>query len=57
LGWALAFPLGLQSDGIWFGMASSNVICGVVALVLLAGKRWLRPRIKVKEPVELPADA
>ena len=57
LGWALAFPLGLQSDGIWFGMASSNVICGVIALVLLAGKRWLRPRIEVETPAEASANA
>jgi len=56
LGWVLAFPLGLQSDGIWIGMASSNVICGLISLVLLSGKRWLRARIDTAKPAEATVD-
>jgi len=54
LSWLLAFPFGMQSDGIWIGMSLSNVIIGSVSIPFLLSKRWQRPRIETtsaEEPV------
>jgi len=45
LGYLLAFPMGLQSDGIWVGMCASNVIIGAISVPFLMSKLWLRARI------------
>ena len=42
LSYLLAFPVGWQADGVWLGMSLSNVIGGLVASLLLIGKRWQR---------------
>jgi len=42
LSYLLAFPLGLQSTGVWLGMSLSNVVSGLLALGLLASRRWQR---------------
>jgi len=46
LSWLLAFPMGMQSDGIWIGMSLSNVIIGSISIPFLLSKRWQRPRIE-----------
>ena len=50
VGWLLAFPWGMQSDGIWIGMSVSNVICGMISIPLLTSRRWLRSRIHNESP-------
>jgi len=42
LSWALAFPLSMQTDGVWLGMSLSNVVSGLVALGFLASRSWQR---------------
>ena len=42
LSYLLAFPVGWQADGVWLGMSLSNVVSGLVAAALLAGRGWQR---------------
>jgi putative MATE family efflux protein len=42
LSYILAFPVGWQADGVWLGMSLSNVISGLIAAGLLAGRSWQR---------------
>jgi len=44
-GWLLAFPLKMQSDGIWIGMSLSNIIIGSISIPFLLSRQWLRARI------------
>lgn len=54
LGWLLAIPLGMQSDGVWIGMSLSNIIGGIVAIFFLISPSWQR---SVVEPEEEPPEA
>ncbi|MFC2077903.1 MATE family efflux transporter [Candidatus Bipolaricaulota bacterium] len=57
IGWFLAFPWGLQSDGIWIGMSASNVICGLISIPLLTSRRWMRPRIHAEKSEDGTAES
>lgn len=57
LGWFLAFPWGMQSDGIWIGMSASNVIIGALSIPFLMSRRWLRPRIHNEKTPDAPAES
>ena len=52
VGWLLAFPWGMQSDGIWIGMSLSNVVCGMISIPLLTSRRWLRSRIHSEDTAD-----
>jgi len=56
LAWFLAFPAGLQSDGVWLGMSASNIICGLASLPMLLSRRWMRARIHVDALPEVPEE-
>jgi len=45
----ISFLLGIGADGIWIGMALSNVMIGITALAWLARGRWERSVIR-EEP-------
>jgi len=51
-GWLLAFPLKMQSDGIWIGMSLSNVIIGSISIPFLLSSRWMRARIHTDDDAE-----
>jgi putative MATE family efflux protein len=52
LAYVLAFPLGMQANGVWWGMSLSNVIAGLVALGFLGGRGWQRSVIESTESVD-----
>ncbi len=43
--WYLAYYLGMHDTGLWIGMALSNYITGLIAMVWLFSWRWLKPVI------------
>ncbi len=51
LAFLFALYLGWQSDGVWIGMATSNVIAALVALVLLSTGIWKKKVIEKKDKV------
>lgn len=42
LSWALAFRLGMGSDGVWLGMSLSNVVSGLASVAWLSTRSWQR---------------
>ncbi len=58
LSYALAFIVGLQADGVWWGMSASNVIAGLAAVGFLISHRWQRAVIDHDDVGRVPqADA
>jgi len=51
LAYLFAFPLRMQSDGVWWGMSLSNIASGLAALALVIGGGWQR---SIVEPPEEP---
>ena len=56
LGWFLAFPMGMQSDGVWIGMSVSNIVIGSLSIPFLLSRRWLRARIHTEKASDLPVE-
>jgi len=57
LGWFLAFPMGMQSDGVWIGMSVSNIAIGSLSIPFLLSRRWLRARIHTEKASDLPVES
>ncbi len=47
LAWALAYPLGLGTTGMWAGMTLSNVLAGTALYLWMRGGTWKRKVIRV----------
>ncbi len=51
LAYVLAFRLGWQADGVWWGMSLSNIFSGLAALGLLLRRGWQRTVVEAGETV------
>lgn len=47
LAWALAYPLGFGTTGMWVGMTLSNVLGGIVLVLWLSRGTWKKKVIRV----------
>ena len=56
LAYALAFPLGLSSDGVWWGMSLSNIVSGLAALGLLLRRGWQRSVVESQPTADAAAE-
>ncbi len=50
LAWALAYPLGFGTTGMWVGMTLSNVLGGIVLVLWLGRGTWKKKVIRVPAP-------
>lgn len=51
--WILGLIIGLGAAGVWIGMAVSNVIAAVIALILLSTGIWKEKVIENKKPASI----
>ncbi len=54
LSYALAKILAMNTTGIWIGMTISNIVAGILSLMWIKRKTWLKRVIELPEQSEIP---